>query len=69
VVRLRRQAEREGDRPLRAPSPAGGHDAAVCVIGLEMAWQAIECGFLRHHGHSMLCAIGVLINCITFEIA
>jgi len=34
-----------------------------------MAWQAIECGLLRHHGHSTLCAIGVLINCITFEIA
>jgi hypothetical protein len=43
--------------------------AAVCVLGTVMAWNAIHCGLIGHHGHSCLCAIGFLINYATFEIA
>jgi hypothetical protein len=43
--------------------------AAACVIGLVMAWPAIECALLGHHGHAILCAIGALISYATLEIA
>lgn len=43
--------------------------AAVCVTGTVMAWNAVTCGLIGHHGDACLCAIGVLINYATFEIA
>jgi hypothetical protein len=43
--------------------------AAVCVTGTVMAWNAVTCGLIGHHGDACLCAIGILINYATFEIA
>jgi hypothetical protein len=44
-------------------------EVAACLIGLAMAWQAIEGALLRHHGHAILWSIGALISYATFEIA
>jgi len=43
--------------------------AIVVVAGLGMAWQAAECALLGHHGHAILCGIGVAINVLSYEIA
>jgi hypothetical protein len=43
--------------------------AAVCIIGIVMALNAIHCAFIGHHGNACVCGIGVLINYATFEIA
>jgi len=43
--------------------------AAVCVVGAVMVWHAAECALLGHHGHAMSCAIAVMINLLSYEIA
>jgi hypothetical protein len=42
---------------------------AVCITGAVMAWHAAECAVLGHHGHACLCAIGVMINLLSYDIA
>jgi hypothetical protein len=43
--------------------------AVVGVLGAVMAWRAVACGVLGHHLDAMLCAIGVMINLLSYEIA
>src|SRR5215471_17421944 len=43
--------------------------AGTLVAGLVMAWQAIECAGLRHHGDSALCTVGVMVNYSIFWLA
>ena len=43
--------------------------AVVCVVGTVMAWNAIRCGLIGHHGHATLYSIGMLANYLAFEIA
>jgi len=43
--------------------------AGTLLAGLVMAWSAIECAGLRHHGHSALCTVGVMINYYSFWVA
>jgi len=43
--------------------------AGALVVGLVMAWQAIQCALMRHHGNSMLCTFGVMINLYSFGFA
>jgi hypothetical protein len=43
--------------------------AGTLVLGLGMAWDAIECALVRHHGNSMLCAFGVMLNLYSFGLA
>jgi len=43
--------------------------AGTLVLGAVMAWHAIDCGMMRHHGHSCLCTVGVMINYSSFWLA
>ena len=43
--------------------------AAVCVVGAGMVWQAAQCALLGHHGHAIFCGVGVMINLLSYEIA
>ena len=42
---------------------------AIVVTGLMMAWQAAECGLMRHHGHAMICASLVMANLLAYGLA
>jgi hypothetical protein len=43
--------------------------AVSFVAGLVALWHAIECGLSQHHGHSIVCTVGVVIAIASFEIA
>jgi len=43
--------------------------AASAAAGFVMLWHAIGCGLSQHHGHSILCTLGVVIAIASFEIA
>ena len=43
--------------------------AGTVVLGAVMAWHAIDCAEMHHHGHSCLCTVGVMINYSSFWLA
>jgi hypothetical protein len=42
---------------------------AFAVGGFVLAWHAIECGLTQHHGHAIICTVGVVIAIYSFDIA
>ena len=42
--------------------------AGTVVVGLVMAWHAIDCALMHHHGNSLLCTIGVMVNILSFQL-
>jgi len=43
--------------------------AGTVVLGLVLAYDAINCAFMAHHGHSFLCTFGVFVNWFSFGLA
>jgi hypothetical protein len=43
--------------------------AGTVVVGIVMAWQAMECALVRHHGNSILCAFGVMLNLFSYRLS
>ena len=39
------------------------------IVGVAMLAQSINCGLHAHHGHSLLCCIGAMMNFLTYKIA
>jgi hypothetical protein len=42
---------------------------ASVAAGFVLAWHAIDCGLSQHHGHAILCTVGVFIAVASFDIA
>jgi hypothetical protein len=34
-----------------------------------MTYHGIDCGLMAHHGHSLLCTLGVFVDLFTFGLA
>ena len=42
---------------------------AIAVGGFVLAWHAIDCGLWQHHGHAIVCTVGLAIAIYSFDIA
>jgi len=43
--------------------------AVSVAAGFVLLWGAIDCGLSQHHGHAIVCTVGVVIGIVSFDIA